>query len=178
MKHLIFILISASLLTSCSKRLTYFTNDIQREYNLSEQDLKRVQFYLSEDIVLQKRRSGDNTRISDGKIKAVDKSKVEEIVFKKGTPGILEFMPKSDRLAISFESGNGDKFLMFGPNERANGKYILLAKDWNRNTGVITYNGQDYTTTSESAYASLLVDIKSARRVSVERRNADGRKVR
>lgn len=179
MRYTILLLTAVSFLfTSCSKKLTYFSKDVQQEYNLTEADLKRVQFYLSEDIVLRKKYKGESTKISDGKIKAVDGSKVEEIVFKKGTPGILEFMPKSNRMAVSFESGGSDKYLMFGPNPKAGGRYILLAKEWNRNTGVISYNGQDYSTTSESAYASLLVDLKNARKISVKRRSADGRVIR
>lgn len=180
MRNLILFCLGAFLLslTSCSKRLTYFTNDIKQEFDLSRSDLKKVQFYLSDDIVLQRRVKAEDTRIRKGQIKVVDGSKIEEIVFKKGTPGVYVFSPEGkDHFAISFEAGGDKRYLMFGPNKSSGERYVLLAKDWDRNSGLIRYDGLEYRTSSESAYASLLVDLKNAKNASVKRRNADGRKV-
>ena len=66
---------------------------------------------------------------------------------------------------------------MFGPSEKNNGRYTLLAKDWQRSTGVITYGGIEYRTGSESAYAALMVDIKKANNNKVSSKTAKGRKV-
>ena len=176
-KLLLLLMIGMVSLSSCSKNLHYFTQRMQTEYDWAENDLKRIQFYLSDDIVLTRSRRGGKTNIRDGKIQVRDDSRVEEVRFKKGTPGTVIFSPKSDRVAVSFESGQ-DKFLMFGPNKKANGRYVLLAKDWDRNRGKITYDGQTYDTTSESAYAALLVQLKGSGEVVYKSRSADGRKVR
>lgn len=165
------------MLSSCNKKLQYYTVNMQQEYELGEDDLKRIQFYLSEDITLVRSRSGGRSSIKDGTIQVKDKSKVEEIKFKRGTPGTAVFSPKSDRIAVSFESGP-DKYLMFGPNKKARGRFVLLAKDWDRNVGQITYDGKIYTTSSESAYAALLVQIKGSGEFEYNSRKADGRKVR
>jgi len=165
------------MLSACNKKLFYFTQEMQSNNEWSEQQLKRIQFYLSEDIVLVRSRRGGSSNIEDGKIRIKDKSKVEQIKFKKGTPGTVLFSPKKDRIAISFESGN-DKYLMFGPNKKAKGRYVLLAKDWDRNIGKISYDGKVYETTSESAYAALLVQMDGSGEVSYKSRNATGRKVR
>lgn len=170
-------LIGVVSMSACNKNLHYFTQGMQQEYDWEERDLKRIQFYLSDDIVLTRSRRGGQTNIRDGKIQVKDKSNVEEIRFKKGTPGTVLFSPKSDRVAVSFESGEG-KFLMFGPNKKANGRFVLLAKDWDRNVGKITYDGKTYDTTSESAYAALLVQLKGSGEVAYKSRKADGRKVR
>lgn len=150
---------------------------MQASNNWSENEIKRIQFYLSEDIVLVRSRRGGSSNIQDGKIKIKDNSRVEQIKFKKGTPGTALFLPKEDRIAVSFESGP-EKFLMFGPNSKAKGRYVLLAKDWDRNVGKITYDDKVYETTSESAYAALLVQISGDGDVTYRSRNADGRKVR
>lgn len=164
------------LLSSCTKRLTPFSDRLQNEFDLSEEDLKRVQFYLSDDIVLRRNVGIEEAGISNGKIKVIDGREVEEIVFDEGTPGILLFSPKTNRLAISFEEGS-DKFLIFGPSPKVQGRYVLLAKDWNRRGGKVSYNGKVYTTGAESALASLLVDLDAKRRTKYETTVVSGRKV-
>lgn len=176
-KYIFLFLIGTLALSSCSKKLSYFTTQLKKEYDLEENDLKRIQFYLSEDITLVRSRRGGRSNIKDGKIQVRDKSKVEEIKFKRGTPGTAVFSPKEDRIAVSFESGP-DKFLMFGPNAKAKGRFVLLAKDWDRNVGQISYDGKIYTTSSESAYAALLVQIKGSGDLEYNSRSVDGRKVR
>ena len=77
------------------------------------------------------------------------------------------FSPKEERFAISFEQAEPPKYLMFGPNPKYGNRYVLLGKDWNRNSGTISYQNESWFTTSESAYACLLVDLKRA--TSIER---------
>lgn len=165
-------------LSSCSKKLTPFTERLHDQYRWTDSDLERIQFYLSEDIVLRRVMSGGKSEIAEGKIRSIDGKQVEEIVFKKGTPGVFVFSPKSDRMGISFETGGGDAFLMFGPNSKLNGKYVLLAKDWDRRTGKVTYDGKTYSTSYESAYATLLVDLKTAQQVKYSKTTVGGRTVK
>ena len=162
-------------LSSCSKRLSYFTEDLYKEHNWSVEELKQVQFYLSEDIVLYRELQSESAAIDDGKIKLSNGRKVDEIVFKKGTPGVLSFSPKENRFAINFD--DDDRFLMFGPNQKAGGRFVLLAKDWNRSAGTITYGGESYRTSNASAFASLLVDLDNVGRTSYNSEKADGRKI-
>ena len=163
------------LLSSCSKKLSYFTDNLYDEYNWSEEDLKQIQFYLSDDIVLFREASTDNVNISEGKIKIRDGRKVEEIVFKEGTPGLLIFSPKEDRFAVSFEEN--DKYLMFGPNEKVGGRFVLLAKDWRKRTGEVTYGGETYYTSSASAFSSLLVDLDNVGRTDYSTKKVKGRTI-
>lgn len=176
-KFLFAITVIALGLSSCGKDLRYFTQNMQNEFDWSENDLRRIQFYLSEDIILERSKRGGRTQIKNGQIEVRDDGRVEEIKFKKGTPGTVVFSPKQDRVAVSFEEG-ADKFLMFGPNKKANGRYVLLAKDWDKNKGEISYDGKTYWTTSESAYAALLVQIKNGQDVVYRSRKADGRRVK
>lgn len=165
------------LLTSCSRKLTHFTQDIYEEFNFTDKELERIQFYLSDDIVLQRKLRGEDSKIREGRIRVVDGSRVEQVVIEKGTPGVFLFSPKQNRFAISFEDSGKEKYLMFGPNVEVGGRFVLLAKEWDQRIGKVSYDGKTYTTTAESAFSSLLVDLKLARNVSYKSRKAGGRTV-
>lgn len=169
------------LLSSCSPKLTPFTQGLYEENSWSESELKKIQYYVSEDIVLRREASKGNSRIESGEIKIVNGKRVEEIVIRKGTPGVLLFLPKANRFAISFESSKGeDPFLVFGPGNKTRGRYVLRARDWNdRGTGgKVSYGGGTYFTPTKSAYATLMVDLKRIRNTKVKSRTAGGRTVR
>ena len=169
------LIVLAITASSCSKKLNYFTQDLYEEYNWSEDDLKGVQFYLSDDIVLYRELASESVAIDDGKIKLRDGRKIEEVVFDKGTPGVLSFSPKENRFAISFDDDG--RFLMFGPNQKAGGRFVLLAKDWDRRNGEVTYGDITYNTSSASAFASLLVDLDKVGSTSYRKERVSGRKV-
>ena len=66
---------------------------------------------------------------------------------------------------------------MFGPNKKYGGRFVLLAKDWDRNRGQVTYDGRLYRVSSESAYAALMVDVRAARKLQKKSRQASGRTI-
>ena len=121
--------------------------------------------------------SGSRSEIVSGEIKMVDGRQVEEVVIRKGTPGVLLFMPEKDRFAVSFEDGGRERFLVFGPNPKVNGRYVLLASEWKRRSGMVTYEEKKWQVDNNSAYASLLVDLKKVNKVSVDSRTAPGRRI-
>ena len=172
--YLAFVLLAFS---SCSPRLSPFTEKLYEENDWTDDELKKIQFYVSDDIVLHREIRKGKSEIISGEIKVINGKKVEEVVIPKGTPGVLIFKPKEDRFAISFEDGKDDAYLMFGPSPKAGSRYVLLASDWKRRRGKITYEGKTFYTPSRSAYASLMVDLKRIRKVSVKSRKAKGRKI-
>ncbi len=166
-------------MSSCSPRLTPFTQDLYDENGWSDNDLKKIQFYLSEDIILRRGVTKGSSTISSGKIKIVKGKKIEETKIKKGTPGVFLFRAKEDRFAVSFESGD-NRFLIFGPSRRNDGEYTLRAAEWNKEKrqGQVTYNGKKYYTPSKSAYATLMVDLKKVGNSSIKSRTAKGRTIK
>ena len=120
---------------------------------------------------------GKSSQIKDGEIKIRDGKKVEEIRIRKGTPGALVFIPKENRFAVSFEDGSSKRFLIFGPSPKRGNQYVLRASEWNSKQGKITYGSKKYWVAADDAYASLMVDLKRSRKVSVNSRTAEGRKV-
>jgi hypothetical protein len=171
------LVLSVMTIVSCGKNLKYFTQDLYEEYGWTSKDLKKIQFYVSRDVVLYRRKSNRGTKIEGGQIKIERDRNVEEVIIKKGTPGVFVHSPKENRFAISFDNGR-DQFLMFGPNSKAKGRYLLLAKDWDSTSGQVTYGGELYETSSESAYAALMVDIKKAGRTKYDSKTAGGKRIR
>ena len=164
-------------LSSCSPHLSPFTEDLYDENRWSDEELKQIQFYLSEDIVLRREASQGAATIESGRIRMINGRRVEEVIIRKGTPGVFLFRPKEDRFAVSFEDGDEQRFLMFGPNPKARGRYVLLASEWKRDKGVVSYEDRKFYTSTSSAYAALLVDLKKVRKVALKSRTAKGRSV-
>ncbi|MEO0735028.1 MAG: hypothetical protein AAFZ52_19475 [Bacteroidota bacterium] len=166
----------AVLFSSCGPKLSPLTQRLIEDQKWQEDELKRIQFYLSEDLVLTRELRDGNTQIRNGQVKIIDGREVEQMVFKRNTPGIFVFSPKSQRMAVSFE-GSDEDYLIFGPNPKAGDRYTLLASDWNRRSGTVSYAGRKWRVNSADAYASLLIPLKRLRDRDVRGRVAGGRRL-
>ncbi len=168
--------LSIATLSSCSSRLSYFTQSLYDQYRWTDSELKKIQFYVSDDIVLTRELTGSTSEIISGKIKLEGGRKVEEVVIRKGTPGAFVFSPKNDRFAISFENSD-DHYLMFGPSPKFNDRYVLLASEWGRKQGSVTYDNKTWRVSSQAAFAALLVDLRKVNNVDVNSKVVKGRKI-
>ena len=169
--------LTASLGVRCSPQLQPFTSHTLQEVNNSEDNLKKIQFYLSEDVVIYRDVTRQNGDIIAGKIKIVQGREVEEVRIRKGTPGVFLFRVKDKNFAVSFDEGNDKRYLTFGPNPKRGGTYVLLATDWKDRQGKVHYDDKVYWAAGESAFASLLVDLDKVRKTETQSRVASGRKV-
>jgi hypothetical protein len=171
------LVIAVLMLSACSPRLSPLTQDMVRSNRWTESDLKQIQFYLSDDIVLTRRVGGNASTIESGEIKIIQGQRVERVVIEKGTPGVALFRPGQTELAISFEASNDRRFLVFGASDQVNGRYVLRAREWQRHSGRVTYEDKLFRVAGSSAYASLLVDVKKVNKTIVEARRAGGRRI-
>lgn len=174
MKTYLLLIPALFLMASCASYRPLTEKD-RVENNWTESELKQVQFYLSSDIVIQRKLGTESSTIQNGKVRIVNGERIEEIIIKKGTPGVL-VNTASNRLGISFEEGD-DQFLMFGPNVGKGGRYYLLASDWKNNVGKVTYEGNTYYCTPESGKAFLTLDLKKLYQQDRDQRTAKGRKI-
>lgn len=170
-------LICAIAFTSCTPRFTYFTENLYKKQNWSQEDVKRIQFYVSDEIVLTRAISDDETAITEGKIRIVNGKKVQQVIIKAHTPGVLVLMPKEDRFAISFEADD-DAYLMFGPNPKYYDRFALLAQDWEKERGKVHYKGQLYEVDNSGAFAALMVDLRREGNNQYEVKKVPGRTVK
>ena len=162
---------------ACSPRLTPMSDDLRRENRWTERELGKIQFYLSEDIVLSRERRAGSTRIQGGRVRVENGRDIEEVVFKRGTPGVALFMPKDDQIAIGFDASRDDRYLMFGSNPKQGGDYTLLAKDWKRYRGDVTYAGEVWQVSASAADVKLLMDIRKQGSTEYKRQSPAGRRV-
>lgn len=175
MKYAIIAALVMVTLGSC-KNLVPYTDSLKTKYNLSDEQLKHLQFYVSNPIVIQRKLTAENnTQVTAGKIKVVNGEKVEEVVIPTGTKGVLV---KNDngKFEISFEKDD-TYFLRFGTNPNRYDSYVLLASDWHGKIGTVTYAGNKYYTAPESADAVLLIDMHKISSYQKDARVAKGRKV-
>lgn len=178
MRPIYLLLVAASLFSACSPTLTPFSREIYESQNWTDNDLKRIQFYLSDDLTIYRNiEENQGFKITGGEIKIRNGRKVEQIRFRRGTPGVFLFRPKDDHFAVSFESKDDTHYLMFGPNPKRGGEYQLLASEWDRRTGKVTYAGEKFLTESD-AIPRLLVNLKREGSYKRQDRTASGRKVR
>ncbi len=180
MRHLsLFMLLAITTLalSGCSPNLRPFTQNMYNDYNWSADELKQIQFYLGEDVTLRRELTGGKSEITRGVVRVVDGRNVEEIVIRRNTPGVYMFSPKDNRLAVSFEDGGENRFLIFGANPRASDRYTLLGSDWNRNQGVVTYDGLKWSINGQDGFATLMVNLKRLEQTDRNSRVAAGRRV-
>ena len=176
MKNLIFIALVVLGLSSC-KTLVPFTEDLRSSNNWNEAQLKQIQYYNSETIVLHRQLKSNETVIISGKIKMIDGKQVEEIIIKKGTPGIISAIPDGSRLAVSFEIGD-DHYLTFGIDSKRGGRYYLRLKDFKKNQyALVSYFDKTYNIAPQALNAYLQVNMKKINKLKTELRVAKGRKL-
>lgn len=168
--------ICSFLIIGCSPKLSTFSERLYNDGDWSEQELSDIQFYNSDNIVLRRQVRSGQSKIIDGEIKMENGRKVEEIIIKKGTPGIFVKRINDKNLAISFESGK-DKVLVFGPNKKIGGRYALKANNWERNRGEVNYAGKTWTITVINDVPMLQVDLSNKSKTTRRSRVAKGRKV-
>lgn len=172
-----FLLIVLSVVLFSCKNLVPYSDSLRQQYGWSDAQVKKIQFYTSREIVLQRQLSKDEIVIEGGKIKIKDGKKIEEIIIQRGTPGVAVAIPSKDRIEVSFERDD-NHYLRFGVNPNAGTKFVLLASEWSNGIGKVNYNGKTYYTSPEAAYAVLMVDLRKIEKTELNQRVAEGRKVK
>ncbi len=175
MRNLFTILTVAVLFSSCTVYLSPYTSHTQDQTSFNEEQLKKVQFYLEGDITLTRDLSNSETEITSGEIKIVNGQKVEQIIIRSGTPGVVIRAENEDTFIVSFDADG--TFLRFGANADYGGKYTLMAKKWDGRAGIVDYGGKEYRSTPESIYAYLTVNMKKINNTTVESKEAGGRTI-
>lgn len=174
----IFSIVALLILGSCSPRLTPFTSGLMQDLQWTTEDLRRIQYYLAEDVILERTVRENKSEIVVGEIIMKDGKKTDRLVFRQGTPGVLVREINRDKLAIGFDKNNPDRFLVFTPHPKRNGVFVLSAQNWQDGRGQVTYGGNTYFTVPGSGLASLSVKIKGTRSNNTTTRDIEGRTVR
>lgn len=177
MKYALFLTIGI-FLTSCGTKIPY-TNEIRDEFSLdSEKQLKKVQFYTSATIIMEKSKSsGNQGTASDGALVTSSNSEQNRVIIPINTKCIFEGFGPNGELVLRFETGVA-KTVMFSvrPNQTT-GKYYLVA-EWEQNKGgKLSYGNETYYTSSSSGNAYLQVVLKKLQKTKRKDRIVKGMKI-
>jgi hypothetical protein len=155
------------LLAGCSPKIP-FTQSVREKHNLTAEELRRIQFYLSDPVILRRGNSQSEKATEEGALVIKSGKNIEQVSFKANTPGTVSEVVSNSAMKISFEDGP-EKMLVFSSDK--NGYYALKALSWERDgKGTINYGGQTYTAAPGSSNAILLFKMKSLKDVQVKER--------
>lgn len=166
------------LVSACGVKVPY-TSEIRDEFGLdNEKAVKKVQFFTSGTVILEKSQSSGNQGTSESGALVTNSSKEENrIIIPINTKCIFEGYGPDGALIIRFETGVG-KTLTFAtrPGQQAS-KYYLVA-DWSsQKGGELKYGNETYLTASSSGNAHLMVVLKKLQRTKRKDRIVKGMKV-
>ncbi len=165
----------AMLITSCANLVPLSTALIEKN-KWTKDDMKKIQYYTSSDITLQKVSNSGGSNIEGGVIKVESNKSVSEVSIKQNTKGIAVGFP-NDNVAVSFEKDD-NHYLTFGANPDRNGYFVLLGTDWKDRIGKVTYNGEKYFSSPESRDVILLINMKKIKKLQIDQRTAGGREIK
>ena len=183
MKNLL-LLLAVALLSSCSLNRMYLTVATKQDIEKAGVDIKQVQFYNSEEIVLARQLSKGELKVAEGKVRIENGKSIEEIIIPANTPGICELNDEKT-LKVSFDTGDGKSipFLVERKGDMAtSGSYFKIgAKKWERTArgqqiGKVDYQGQIYNLV-RGANSRLMIDKSILNKVDRNTHVAKGRKL-
>lgn len=94
------------LLAGCGAGRIPFTHEIRTQYNLSDQEVKNLQFYASHTVTLRRELDAKSRQVTGGHKLVLTTGKViEEVVIEQETPGVAVAMAR-DSITVSFDVGS------------------------------------------------------------------------
>jgi hypothetical protein len=177
MKFTAFIFLTL-LLWSCGTKVPY-TNQIKDEFGLdSEKQMRKVQFYTSATIILEKNKATGNQGTSDdGSLVASSRSEQNRLIFPANTKCLFEGYGPNGEMILRFEPGDS-KSLTFAirPNQTS-GKFYLSAEWGQVKGGKLSYGNETYYASSPSANAFLQVVLKKLQKTKRKDRIVKGMRI-
>jgi hypothetical protein len=165
------LLLGSLVLFSCaSRQLTEYNQGLRRVHNLTDDELRRVQFYNSNTIVLTRADEVREAPNPKRRRQKLDVRHIDRVIIEEHTRGVAVGVG-GNWLDISFEEGRTLRFKLL-----PNGRFALQDK-------IVLYGGRryrvDYLDHRRSRYpVTLLVQRDLKPKTVVKSQKAKGRKLR
>jgi hypothetical protein len=163
-------------LVSCAPKVP-FTQQIRDQYKLSPEEMRSIQFYLSDPVILRRaEESVSEKKTDEGKLVIESGRSFDQLTFKANTPGIADGIVDANTLKVSFEDG-AEKYMVFSSTQSRSGNYYLKGIIADNGRMKINYAGQSWIANKGSEQSLLLFKMKSVRRLRVNDNVAKGKKL-
>lgn len=183
-----FIFLSIIFIASSCK--VSFDRDLRNSIESQGLNLKKIQYYNSQPIVLKRVLNQSEAKVASGEVRLEKGMYIQEIQIKRNTPGICDSLTE-DGMYVRFEEGPG-RVLLFQDN--AYGDYQMKADKWDPKSvgaqtnygyaefyqtyrGEVTYDGEKFYTNSTLNKPKLKIKKKESNVISKDTRKASGVKV-
>ncbi len=169
------------LFSSCK---VLFTQEMREELEQQKIDLRKIQFYTSRKIVLQRIETTDSIVNDSAEVNLTKETFIDLVVIKRKAPGIC-VNTFGNELEIKFENCDSCT-LKFVQNERGPDIiYQIGAQTWVNNVGSVPYDKQTYHIRPKTFFwqpqsnkAALKIKRKYWRKFKVRRRKVKGLKLK
>jgi len=162
---------------SCASSRVPFTQQLRDQNKLNMEELKSIQFYTSNTLVLKRGENQDIKETEKGELTVVKDAKVEEVIIRAGTPCVIKEVVDGNRITVSFNQ-DGSKYLVFGSVSNRDGYYTLMARDWKNGKGKVNYGEQTFMTSPGSKDVFLVFKMKTMQQFKLDRKVEKGAEVR
>jgi len=166
------LLITGCVSTQAKRDLIPYTQALRVQHNLSNQEVQRLQYYLSDTVLLQRQDASGGHRVVDGRLLVTDDRNLERVIIEQGVPGIATGVYES-ALDISFAEGSSLAFTQTGRNPAA--PYRLHAKPDANGYQYVYINNAAYGVAADQQLPYLLIDREQLYRSTQETYRLPGR---
>ncbi len=153
-----------------------FSRELQMKLAAYNVDVKRVQFYIDQKLVLTRALDSAKAEVASGTVRFINGKLINEIVIPAYTPGIIESADLNG-VRVSFESGNS---FLFVPAEGED-KYVVAGNNWDNGTVEVPYDKGIYKAScgasSSVADVRLVVKLTDVNKSDKKTRTLQGRKL-
>lgn len=166
------------VVASCGTRVPY-TDQLMEDFDLSPQNLTKVQFYTSSVIIFEKSKSsGNQTTGDDGTLVSNSNKTQDRVIIPANTKCKFEKMGEGTEVVVRFELGTG-RVLRFNTRSagQSNGKYYLVTQMEENKPATIQYGNDTYTVQSGGSSAYLQVVLKKLQKTKRKDHIVKGLKV-
>lgn len=154
------------VLIGCGNNKIAITKKLRDQYQLSNHELSRLQFYISDELVLKRVQDISKPRlVRDGRLVTEDVKFEDKVVIKEDTPGVAVYVnPEANLISVSFEEGFSLPFKVNGTR----GHYRFVRNDSNHHRAQYTFFNVPYTANPKKQNIYLMIE-KDALEDIVER---------
>jgi hypothetical protein len=178
-----------ALLGGCAGRQVPLTAELRSEHRLTNDDVRRLQLYVSDDIKLRRELEEHGRSIDGGKLRLTSGKSIDEVVIPKKTPCVAQDV-SSEAITVAFDDGSTLTFALPGRDmmprseplriesgrfaeppgsEMARGPMLMtsgLEGQYGLGGGSVRFRGREWEAIGESLRAHLVVDAEQLDEVS------------